>query len=223
MRSYFKDFLDRKVIQRLILKNGAIYPNLACFSRDIMASEIIIFGFFEIEYLNCVINALSSKLSDFKASTAIDIGANIGNHSVFFSSYFDRIVALEANPKTYKLLVFNTEDIPNITPINAAVGNEEKTAIFSEHLGNMGSSGIIDSTNKSSNSLEQQKGRKFSVNVENADSIVSRLDVAKIGLIKIDVEGYEYNVIMGLKEALSQDKCRMVFCDMANKFRGCHL
>ena len=52
---------------------------------------------------------INEKLPDSKNFSALDIGANIGNHSVFLSKFFKKIHSFEPNPKTYDVLSLNSK------------------------------------------------------------------------------------------------------------------
>tara|TARA_A100001011_G_C14085107_1_gene746160 strand:- start:60 stop:212 length:153 start_codon:yes stop_codon:yes gene_type:complete len=48
-------------------------------------------GLYEKRELITLISWLKPLSKEFRKSTLIDIGANIGNHSMFFSDYFKKI------------------------------------------------------------------------------------------------------------------------------------
>ena len=54
----------------------------------------------------------------------LDLGANIGNHTVFFSRYFQHIYAFEPNPFVYRILKANCEMLGNATAFNVGLGAE---------------------------------------------------------------------------------------------------
>lgn len=58
-----------------IYKNGLVY-----FFNDTLSTEISIFGIYEKEQLNKIIDIIRDKKNRF----CIDVGAIIGNHSLFF-------------------------------------------------------------------------------------------------------------------------------------------
>jgi FkbM family methyltransferase len=62
-------------------------------------------------------------------TTIIDIGANIGDSSLYFALHgAQRIIAIEPFPQNFDLLVKNIEvnNIHNIIPLNLMLGNENK-------------------------------------------------------------------------------------------------
>ena len=53
----------------------------------------------------------------------LDIGANIGNHTVYFSQYLENsaVIAFEPVFENYSLLNYNTRNLPNVLTRNEAV------------------------------------------------------------------------------------------------------
>ncbi len=131
-----------------------------------------------------------------------DIGANIGLMSIF-SSYCvgktGKVYAFEANPETAKLLQYNIElnKINNITIIDKAVGNATgKIKIYNNWAVNRGGATLIK---------PKQETDSFEVDLIKIDSI-TEYDSMKIGMIKIDVEGFEMDVLRGLEKILQKSK-----------------
>ena len=86
--------------------------NLIYFFNDKLSREISIKGIFEKEQLFATLSVLKKK------RTLIDVGANIGNHSIFFSKYFKKILSFEPFPLTFSVLKLNTMNIKNISLFN---------------------------------------------------------------------------------------------------------
>jgi len=83
-------------------------------ANDYLGNHVTVNGFYESQELTAVINFL--KCHEFDFQTAIDAGANIGNHTLFFSKFFHDVLAFEINPFTFKLLKINTEHLKNVFP-----------------------------------------------------------------------------------------------------------
>ena len=78
------------------------------FFNDTIAKEISIHGIYEKDEIN-ILSKLVSK-NDY----VIDIGANIGNHSIRFSKIAKKVYSFEAHPKTFEILRFNCAEYKNI-------------------------------------------------------------------------------------------------------------
>ncbi|MCL4477633.1 MAG: FkbM family methyltransferase [Deltaproteobacteria bacterium] len=92
-------------------------------------------------------------------------------------------------------------DFSNIKVFNMALGNESKEKILIVPYGrNMGGA-YLTSINSSDG------GTKVAMNM--LDSFVMENQISKIDLIKIDVEGYEFNVLNGAKESIKKYKPKL--------------
>lgn len=130
-----------------------------------------------------------------KGQTILDIGANIGNHTVFFSKIAgaDKVFAFEPITDTYRQLVKNVE-INNLNDrvklFNTAVGEDiGKAEIESYNMINIGATHLKTSDDGS-------------IDVISIDSL--KLD-EHVDFVKIDVEGFEVGVIKGMTELLRRD------------------
>ncbi len=161
-----------------IYKKGLVY-----FFNDTLSKEMSIFGIYEKEQLNKIIDILKSK----KKRVCLDIGANIGNHSLFFSNFFKKVISFEAHPKTFQVLKINTENIKNIEIFNLAVTDKNSFLYLRDkQTANMGGHSL-------------HKTGEFKVRGNKLDNIVYS---KKIDFIKIDTEGHEYKVLTGMKKLL---------------------
>ena len=93
----FKIVLNR-VNHSFARKNIEIYPQLVIFSFDHIGLSLNLEGRYENSSLMLVEEFIKNKLPNAKDKTALDIGANIGNHSIFFAKQFKYVYAFEPNP-----------------------------------------------------------------------------------------------------------------------------
>jgi len=138
-------------------------------------------------------------LSDYlkKESIFVDIGANIGTHSLkaaFVVGPSGKVISFEPHPKTFYYLNKNIclNAFCNIETYNCALGDTSGHLSFSNDIAD------------DQNCIVSSDG----INVE-----VKKLDDAvisgKIDLIKIDVEGYELFVLRGGIKLLKHTDCIM--------------
>lgn len=114
----------------------------------------------------------------------IDIGANIGNHSLFFGEYCPakKVVAIEISPELCNVLKSNLQG-SQYEIINIGVSDKiEYVGISDIDRNNTGMTKIVG---------------EGDILVDKLDNVLSCLDLGKIGIIKIDVEGYEYKALQG--------------------------
>lgn len=129
-------------------------------------------------------------------SCVLDIGANIGNHTLYYLKECSAkyIFCFEPIKETFQILGKNIE-INNVNDrvsiYNVAVGaSNGNVRVESYDVTNIGGTKVaLDN----SGSIEMRS--IDSLNISN-----------KIGLVKIDVEGFELNVLRGMKNVLLQNK-----------------
>ena len=139
---------------------------------------------------------------------AIDVGANAGYWTLPLSKRFDKVMSLEPDPQNFQKLSRNLELNlrlgEKVTALNIAAGSEHGELSLSVrrsidddgHL-NTGMSSFLASTDV----VETTQ-----VQVQTLDSLVSSLQLKDVKLIKIDVEGFEYNVLVGASTTLENQK-----------------
>ena len=80
----------------------------AIFLGDFVSSHIIRHGYYERRELEALARSVFTGPGGAgSGSTALDIGANIGNHAAFLSNHFSRVIAFEPNPMVACLLKAN--------------------------------------------------------------------------------------------------------------------
>jgi FkbM family methyltransferase len=133
-----------------------------------------------------------------KNKIALDIGANIGTHTIYLSDYFKEVYAFEPQKNVFELLESNVQinNCKNIITKNYGLGNSnknEKMEIYDINSRiNHGAIGI-DKTGTSNGET---------INIK----ILDEMKLDNIGFIKIDVEGYEYSVLEGSKNTIEKSK-----------------
>jgi len=116
-------------------------------------------------------------------SVVYDVGANIGYHTTAFASRVRQVISFEPNPQNFALLQQNTADDERVTRYQAAVSNTLGTGYIDDFdpsvYGNFGHMTMTTS------------------GVEVPCMTLDSLNHAPPDLIKIDVEGHEYEVLQG--------------------------
>jgi len=134
--------------------------------------------------------------------TFVDVGANVGGYSVRACKIGARVIAVEPDPDNYHVLKLNLElnQCTNAHVLNIAAGSKEEVRQL--YQGDEGA--------PSGYTLEQNKGiREVKCSVE-----TKPLDVAIppflrdewVDLLKVDVEGFEIEVIKGASNLLKRTR-----------------
>lgn len=134
-----------------------------------------------------------------------DIGANVGIYSCFVGkkSKQGQVIAFEPHPRNYQSLKENcTINDINSKIYQIALG-ARKDEMYLEPMGNTGH--VIKN--------EYQPGWE-KVKMITGDEFIGQHSLPHPDICKIDVEGAELEVLSGLKNTLSQGKCRTIYCEI---------
>lgn len=124
-----------------------------------------------------------------KYKSVLDLGANIGLHSIALAKLGFDVTCFEADPDTYQVLTKNIKDnCAKVNAINAAAGSFNGQAEFTRVCGNMTGSHLSGAKPNPYGKLE-----KFQVSVLNIGEIAEKFE-----LIKIDIEGQEADVLTSI-------------------------
>ena len=143
-------------------------------------------------------------------SIILDIGANVGDVSdVLIKTYDPKIYCYEPNIVCYKHMVSRFKNNPKIKIFNFAVSNfTGKTFLyFHEKAKNISEFNQRSSLKKEKDGLDINK--KIEVNCVDIKNILDQHN--KIDLIKIDIEGSEYEIMPEIIK--NKDKIKMVLCE----------
>jgi FkbM family methyltransferase len=132
-----------------------------------------------------------------------DVGANIGHHSLFMSQYADHVYGFEPFPAVateYERKMIHA-GVTNATLFSVALGAVTGQAPLSIVEGeNLGTSTLT--RNLPSNA----SGETLTVPVVRGDEFLAAQACPPMTLLKIDVEGYEAQVLKGLASRLKLDR-----------------
>ncbi len=140
----------------------------------------------------------------------IDVGANIGNHTVYFAKLLaDHVLAIEPSANLCAVLRSNLlrNDVANCTVVHAAAGHESSSGRVitpPDHERNWGKTRVESTMAElhADNSTETVAIKSLDRILEDAPS-TRRWPVA---LVKIDVEGMELEVLKGSQNLLAKHR-----------------
>lgn len=160
--------------------------DFAVYTHDnIVSYAIRLYG----EYCHAEVNVMCRYLK--KESGYLDVGTNIGYHAraVQKQSGCD-VMGFEPNPNHFVVASYNCQGLP-IQIVNAAVGNHSgKTHIKNfvpDQIENFGNISIVESGGDEVELI-----------------MLDQLNITKCDLIKIDVEGFELQVLEGATRILEK-------------------
>jgi len=140
-----------------------------------------------------------------KTSVIIDIGANVGDTAAVFRSYSSaRIVCIEGEEFFLNYLRRNSKIIPNIEIVETfVIGNNGKL---------MGEVRRTDGTAKIITSSVFENGVQM-LNTKPLMKILkeNEIDPEMIDLIKIDTDGFDFNILQGNRDIIEMVKPNLFF------------
>tara|TARA_A100001015_G_scaffold310624_1_gene412377 strand:+ start:756 stop:1421 length:666 start_codon:yes stop_codon:yes gene_type:complete len=138
-----------------------------------------------------------------KFALAIDIGANFGLWAKDLSLKFNQTICFEPNYKCIPYLVKNTDANKTIIHQVALGDKNEIQHLFSPKA--LGTSSFINKTRIGFTKSGEKIWGAFNESIEKIETEVKRLDdfnLVKVDYIKIDVQGFEENVLKGATNTL---------------------
>lgn len=138
--------------------------------------------------------------------TALDIGANIGCTSILFGSVAQRVFSFEPSPSTFAFLQKNlaASGLKNVELINRGLGSSDGSFELTFSPQNR-SGGFV------SNQVTASEGHRVeTITIVNGDRFLAEHGVSHVDFIKIDVEGFEREVLTGLSATIARDKPTVV-------------
>lgn len=154
--------------------------------------KINIENFSDLNTLNEIyIDEIYNTISDLKPSVIFDLGSNIGFSCLYFHFKYpdSKIFCFEPDPDNYRILLSNTKNINGIVTKNIAVSSENKYIDFYQNINSGVSSSIKFINGKNQNKIRIQS--------QTLDAILNEYNLKLIDILKIDVEGAEYDILSG--------------------------
>jgi FkbM family methyltransferase len=138
----------------------------------------------------------------------VDAGANKGSVSLELSYWFAdaQIYAFEPVSNTFKSLVNNTVNNRNIHPFHFGLGDKDENVE------------IFLSKEDTINSLKTAEANQYTIgkeiiNIIRLDKFLTKHDINHIDILKIDVEGAEFEVLRGC-DALIYDAIKCIYLEV---------
>lgn len=146
------------------------------------------------------------KLVALNPLVVIDGGANIGSYSLLVNELNPntQIYAFEPVKSTFKKLKENTSHANNIVPIEKGLYNKNCSTEINLFSSNTHSS-LIDIQGLNYNATERQ-----TIELIRGDDFLKKHKIKEVDFLKIDVEGVEYEAILGFEEHIEKGAIKMV-------------
>jgi FkbM family methyltransferase len=164
--------------------------------------------YFHGAYEKPELTLLGELLADRPGAVAVDVGASAGQHTMFFSRLCAHVHAFEPYSPLRRRLDEHVQlnGLDNVTVHAVGIADTEGELDFYEPL--------------AANVCEGSFARPFTrpvlgppslLPVVHGDAYLASLGLERLDLVKIDVEGFERNVLLGLRDTLREHRPLLLF------------
>jgi len=156
-------------------------------------------------YSNGEITVLK-KIATMKPTLIIDGGANVGDYSILANQIMPNctIYAFEPVEATFQHLQSNIQHLHNVVPIKKGLFKENCALEINLFNSNEHSS-IYDIEG-----LPQGSNQKQSIELVRGDDFIKDHNIASVDFLKLDVEGAEYDALLGFENTIKQGTIKAV-------------
>ena len=148
-----------------------------------------------------------------KPKLCIDIGANVGNYSKYLlENSLTKIIAFEPMPKSFKKLQYLKKKYKDrLIIFNVGVGDKQtnKTLYYDEN--NLQWANFNNEVNKID--YLRNNNKRINCKINKLDNLLKKkikVKNRKIDLIKIDTEGFEFEVLKGAQKTINKLKPKYI-------------
>lgn len=167
--------------------------------RDVVDQHVLFYGCFE-KHVCYFLRDLARALGPGVAF--VDVGANVGHHTLFLSPHVERTFAFEPYPpalvRLREKLEINGIDNCQVHPV--ALG--ERDGVLEFHAPAQGNLG----TGTFASHMARVSDATLTLEVRNGDSYFAEQGIDRFGILKLDVEGFERPVLKGLAASLGRSR-----------------
>lgn len=141
--------------------------------------------------------------------TFVDVGANIGYYTAMAASKVGagRVIAYEPNPYSFDRLTewIQMNRIANVEAVCVALGATGGSLVTHFYEGDNHTASLVPEA--------PEGASKTVVDVRSLDAEAERLSLQQIDVMKIDVDGYEWQVFSGCERLFREKKIRAILCE----------
>ena len=152
---------------------------------------------------------INSHIKKNNITLVLDVGANMGHYSegIRMFGYEKKIVAFEPINRLYVLLDEKFENDKKVKVYNLALGNEKKELEINIASNNGSSSSILKPKLVKKEFKNISFNKKETIKIQKLDNIINEFSNSKDNIyLKLDVQGFEKNVIEGSLKTLNRIK-----------------
>jgi len=137
-----------------------------------------------------------------------DIGANIGYYTTHFAKIVGpngQVFAFEPSPINFAILQKNCHSLANVRALDFALGQKEESLVLMQGEDEIGATSRITASDPTTNGALTHTIRVLPGNL-----IIAQGQAEIPNVLKIDTEGFELDVLLGLVELLQNPQLRLI-------------
>ncbi|MFZ0517221.1 MAG: FkbM family methyltransferase [Acidobacteriaceae bacterium] len=205
MRQFTKRVLKRDNRMRLPTGSSILLPRWSTSATSVYVTKAHIdWGAEEL------FSQFASKDGDF-----MDVGAHIGYYSMYMHPLARKVYAFEPDPRNLPDLHANAASVGNIEVVNKAVSSHSGTALFY-----VGGDSTLSTLEMSEGATVE--GETVEVQTISIDDFAAGRPGIKPTLFKIDAEGHDFEVLLGMKKTVATHQpIVLIECNSGNLLDLC--
>jgi FkbM family methyltransferase len=182
-------------MENTALVTTSLGHQMTVFRNDHVGDKIARNGLYEKENLLLLLKLLEQ----LPQAIVLDIGANIGNHTLAFATRAQAVHAFEPIPHLYEVLSGNVtrNALSHVHVHNLALSDHAGTATIN----------MVNAGNYGASSFDKRSEGTTPVDVQlsTGDAFLNEKGISRVDFVKIDVEAHEVFVLRGLIQTLQRD------------------
>lgn len=200
---FLNPFLGKKAFQHFFQKLHYI----ALYGQNYGRS-----GEYEESGEKVTIDLILQKTENQTRSVIFDVGANIGKYSTYVLERCKSnclVYSFEPSPTTFLRLKKSLEPFKNAFPVNIGFGrSDEKTILYNNEINTTHAS--LFSRDMSHWGTQFALDKAETVEIQTIDEFCMNNKIEWIDFLKIDVEGFEFNLLQGAEKMLESRSIRFI-------------
>jgi FkbM family methyltransferase len=167
-------------------------------------SRVFFFGSYEPE----ILLLFHKILTGMDSPVVADVGANVGHHSLYLSKLAAQVHSFEPwpNVRTQLLKKLDDNNVRNVKVHAVGLGNQNETKLYYAPEGGNPGTGSFLPTHESARNRPSEH-----LPIAIGDQYLQQNGIHKLDFIKIDVEGWEWYVLLGLAGTIKRYRPVVLF------------
>jgi FkbM family methyltransferase len=166
---------------------------------------------FDVKKFHDPLRDIAEMLRDSQSPVLFDVGANIGQTANQLNDSIpgSRIFSFEPSPETVARLRENTKHLQNVSVFQIGLGSEDTTSKLNENscpdmssfldLGGAGWGQVVKTSE---------------VQIRTVDGFCEEKTLARVDLLKIDTQGFDFEVLKGSERMLREQRIGLVYLEL---------